>query len=310
MSKSSLVNYTKLSPNCSSRNGARICKITPHHMAGNLTIEQCAEVFQNSSRQASANYGIGSDGRIGCYVDENDRSWASANYDNDRQAITIEVANDEIGGNWHVSDKALESLINLCVDICKRYNFKLIYDETPNGSLTRHNMFVNTTCPGPYLQSKFPYIAEEVNKRLEGQSTSTPTTSTTSGYETIKYIQNELNARYNTSLNVDGIFGPLTKKAMVKGLQIELNTQCGARLNIDGIFGSLTKSACPNVKQGMKGNITWLIQARLYILGFNTNGVDGIYGSGTKNAVAKYQSSVNIASDGICGKNTFEKLFK
>lgn len=310
MSKSSLVNYTKLSPNCSSRNGARICKITPHHMAGNLTIEQCAEVFQNSSRQASANYGIGSDGRIGCYVDENDRSWASANYDNDRQAITIEVANDEIGGNWHVSDKALESLINLCVDICKRYNLKLIYDETPNGSLTRHNMFVNTTCPGPYLQSKFPYIAEEVNKRLEGQSTSTPTTSTTSGYETIKYIQNELNARYNTSLNVDGIFGPLTKKAMVKGLQIELNTQCGARLNIDGIFGSLTKSACPNVKQEMKGNITWLIQARLYILGFNTNGVDGIYGSGTKNAVAKYQSSVNIASDGICGKNTFEKLFK
>lgn len=310
MSKSSLVNYTKLSPNCSSRNGARICKITPHHMAGNLTIEQCAEVFQNSSRQASANYGIGSDGRIGCYVDENDRSWASANYDNDRQAITIEVANDEIGGNWHVSDKALESLINLCVDICKRYNFKLTYDETPNGSLTRHNMFVNTTCPGPYLQSKFPYIAEEVNKRLEGQSTTTPTTSTTSGDETIKYIQNKLNARYNASLNVDGIFGPLTKKAMVKGLQIELNTQCGARLNIDGIFGSLTKSACPNVKQGMKGNITWLIQARLYTLGFNTNGVDGIYGSGTKNAVAKYQSSVNIASDGICGKNTFEKLFK
>ncbi len=310
MSKSSLVNYTKLSPNCSSRNGARICKITPHHMAGNLTIEQCAEVFQNSSRQASANYGIGSDGRIGCYVDENDRSWASANYDNDRQAITIEVANDEIGGNWHVSDKALESLINLCVDICKRYNFKLTYDETPNGSLTRHNMFVNTTCPGPYLQSKFPYIAEEVNKRLEGQSTSTPTALTTSGDETIKYIQNKLNARYNTSLNVDGIFGPLTKKAMVKGLQIELNTQCGARLNIDGIFGSLTKSACPNVKQGMRGNITWLIQARLYTLGFNTNGVDGIYGSGTKNAVAKYQSSVNIASDGICGKNTFEKLFK
>lgn len=309
MSKSSLVNYTKLSPNCSSRNGARICKITPHHMAGNLTIEQCAEVFQNSSRQASANYGIGSDGRIGCYVDENDRSWASANYDNDRQAITIEVANDEIGGNWHVSDKALESLINLCVDICKRYNFKLTYDETPNGSLTRHNMFVNTTCPGPYLQSKFPYIAEEVNKRLEGQSISTPTTST-SGDKIIKYIQNKLNARYNASLNVDGIFGPLTKKAMVKGLQIELNTQCGARLNIDGIFGSLTKSACPNVKQGMRGNITWLIQARLYTLGFNTNGVDGIYGSGTKNAVAKYQSSVNIASDGICGKNTFEKLFK
>lgn len=172
---SNLATYIKISPNKSSRNGSKICKITPHHMAGNLSIETCGNVFQNPSRQASSNYGIGSDGRIGCYVDENDRSWCSANYNNDRQAITIEVANDEIGGNWHVSDQALESLINLCVDICKRYNFRLSYDGTPNGSLTRHNMFVNTNCPGPYLQGKFPYIAEEVNKRLDGGQPTPPT---------------------------------------------------------------------------------------------------------------------------------------
>ena len=73
----------------------------------------------------------------------------------------------------------------------------MTYDETPNGSLTRHNMFVNTTCPGPYLQSKFPYIAEEVNKRLEGQSISTPTTST-SGDEIIKYIQIYKQAQANS----------------------------------------------------------------------------------------------------------------
>lgn len=171
---SNLATYTKISPNKSSRNGSKICKITPHHMAGNLSIETCGNVFQNPDREASSNYGIGSDGRIGCYVDENDRSWCSSNYNNDRQAITIEVANDEIGGDWHVSDKALESLINLCVDICKRYNFRLNYDGTPNGSLTRHNMFIATTCPGAYLQSKFPYIAAEVNRRLDGD-TPTPT---------------------------------------------------------------------------------------------------------------------------------------
>ncbi len=163
--KSSLTDITILNNHYSSRNGTKIDKITIHHMAGNLSAETCGRVFQQ--REASANYGIGSDGRIGCYVLEENRAWSTANPVNDRRAINIEVANDVIGGNWHVSDKALESCINLCVDICKRYGFKLVYDGTPNGSLTRHNMFRNTTCPGAYLQSKFEYIANEVNKRLE-----------------------------------------------------------------------------------------------------------------------------------------------
>lgn len=309
MSKSSLVNYTKLSPNCSSRNGARICKITPHHMAGNLTIEQCAEVFQNSSRQASANYGIGSDGRIGCYVDENDRSWASANYNNDRQAITIEVANDEIGGNWHVSDKALESLINLCVDICKRYNFKLTYDETPNGSLTRHNMFINTTCPGPYLQSKFPYIVEEVNKRLGENPTPTPV-PTPSG--NVSNFQTWLNSAYGYKLAVDNIFGPDTKKHSIMALQTEFNKQLGSKLAIDGIFGPATKGSCPVLKSGMSGNITKLVQYMLIIKGYSVGsyGADGIYGNDTINAIKSFQSKNSLVVDGLCGSNTFEKLFK
>ena len=309
MSKSSLTNYTKLSPNCSSRNGAKICKITPHHMAGNLTIEQCGNVFASSSRQASSNYGIGSDGRIGCYVDENDRSWASANYNNDRQAITIEVANDEIGGNWHVSDKALESLINLCVDICKRYNFKLTYDETPNGSLTRHNMFINTNCPGPYLQSKFPYIVEEVNKRLGGNTTPTPI-PTPSG--NVSNFQTWLNSAYGYKLAVDNIFGPDTKKHSIMALQTEFNKQLGSKLAIDGIFGPATKGSCPVLKSGMSGNITKLVQYMLIIKGYSVGsyGADGIYGNATINAIKSFQSNNGLIVDGLCGKNTFEKLFK
>lgn len=168
MSNSSLVNYTKLSPNCSKPRNAKIKKITIHHMAGNLSVEACGKLFADSKRKASSNYGIGSDGRIGMFVEEKNRPWTSSNRDNDNQAVTIEVAND--GGtksNWHVSDKAIESLIDLCVDICKRNNIeKLNYTGDKNGNLTRHNMFANTNCPGPYLQSKFPYIAKEVNKKL------------------------------------------------------------------------------------------------------------------------------------------------
>lgn len=149
------------------RNGMRICKITPHIMASKWTGKRCAEFFAEGSRKASANYCIGIDGDIFCSVKEEDRSWASYNGNNDRQAITIECANDEIGGEWHISDNTWNSLINLCVDICKRYNFKLVYDGTPNGSLTRHNMFLNTNCPGPYLQGRLGKLAETVNKRLE-----------------------------------------------------------------------------------------------------------------------------------------------
>ncbi len=164
MGMSSLTNEVHYVSNYSSRNGRGILKITPHHMAGNLSLQTCANVLQNGD--ASANYGIDSEGRIGCFVDEDFRSWCSANYDNDSQAITIEVANDGGDPDWHISDKALESLINLCVDICQRYGIRLNYTGDASGNLTRHNMFMATTCPGPYLQSKFPYIQDEVNKRL------------------------------------------------------------------------------------------------------------------------------------------------
>ena len=165
MNNSKLVNYTKLSPYCNKPRNAKIDKITIHHMAGNLSVETCGNVFQNS--QSSSNYGIGTDGRVGMYVEEANRSWCSSSGANDHRAVTIEVANDGAAPNWHVSDKALAKLIDLCVDICQRNGIKkLNYTGDKNGNLTMHKWFANTNCPGPYLESKFPYIADEVNKRL------------------------------------------------------------------------------------------------------------------------------------------------
>ena len=178
MSNSKLVSYTKLSPNYSVINNKKNKKITIHHMAGNLTVETCGNVFASSSRQASSNYGIGTDGRIALYVEEHHRAWTSSNAENDNQAVTIEVANDEIGGNWHVSDKAMESLINLCVDICKRNGIdKLVWTGDKNGNLTCHYMFKATSCPGAYLKSKMAWIAAEVNKRLSGNTTTSSNTN-------------------------------------------------------------------------------------------------------------------------------------
>lgn len=176
MSNSPLVEYTQISPNSTNPRNKKIKKITIHHMAGNLTLKALGNEFAKPSRQASSNYGIDSEGRVGMYVEEKNRPWTSGSRDNDHEAVTIEVANDEIGGQWHVSDRALAKLIELCVDICQRNDIEeLKFTGDKSGNLTMHKYFQATTCPGPYLESKFPYIADEVNKRLKPQ-TSTSTT--------------------------------------------------------------------------------------------------------------------------------------
>lgn len=170
MSNSSLVNYTKISPNSTNPRNDKIKKITIHHMAGNLSVETCGNIFADPTREASSNYAIGSDGRVGMYVEEKNRSWCSSNRENDHQAITIEVANDGGAPDWHVSDKALNKLVELCVDICKRNGIdKLNYTGDKSGNLTMHKWFAATGCPGPYLESKFPWIAEQVNKQLSAE---------------------------------------------------------------------------------------------------------------------------------------------
>lgn len=175
MSNSPLVCYTKISPNRNSPRNHKIDTITIHCMAGNCSIETCANIFYPTKRQASSNYGIGSDGRIGMYVEEKDRSWCTSSAANDNRAITIEVAND--GGaetGWHVSDAAYKSLIDLCVDICKRNGIKelkwkgdkSLIGKVEEQNMTVHRWFANKSCPGDYLYNLHGQIASEVNARL------------------------------------------------------------------------------------------------------------------------------------------------
>ena len=150
MSNCPFVDFTQISPNRTSPRQDTVKKITIHHMAGTLSVEQCGAVFASPQRQASANYSVDADGRVGMYVEESDRAWTSSNAGNDNQAITIEAANDEIGGQWHVSDKTLEKLIELCVDICRRNGIeRLHYTGDETGNLTMHKMFAAPACPGP-----------------------------------------------------------------------------------------------------------------------------------------------------------------
>lgn len=186
MSNSALVDYTRLSPNRSHPRNHTIDKITIHHMAGNLSVETCGSVFANSSREASANYGIGSDGRVGLYVDEGDRAWASASPSNDNRAVNIEVANCATGGDWPVSSAAYNKLIDLCVDICQRNGIKTLnYTGDADGNLTEHRMFMATACPGPYLHERMSQIAAAVNARLGAAEVPAEDNNTNTKEETI-----------------------------------------------------------------------------------------------------------------------------
>lgn len=151
------------------RNGKKICKITIHHaVMAKASGKQIANVFVKPSRKASTNYCVGyTRGDICCSLYEENRAWTSSNATNDYQAITMEVANSSTAYPYPVSDDTLANIIDLCTDICKRYNFKLTWTGDKNGSLTVHRMFANTACPGEYLMGKMQYIADEVNKRLE-----------------------------------------------------------------------------------------------------------------------------------------------
>lgn len=163
MTYSTLINgstpiYNKCNPRTS-----KITRITPHHMAGNMDAAACAMYHRDCDRQASANYYIGTDGTIWGGVPEEFRAWTSSSWDNDNQAITIEVANSATGGNWPISDAAFNSLVRLCKDICPRYGIQLSWTGTTTGTLTCHDMFAATNCPGPYLKSKFPELVRLVN---------------------------------------------------------------------------------------------------------------------------------------------------
>ena len=166
MSNSPLVDIEMITQNKTPRT-AKIDTITIHHMATIATAEACAASFLPASRKASANYCIGNDGSVALSVPEEYRSWCSSSYENDNRAITIEVSNDGRAPDWHVGDVAMEKLLALCVDICRRNGIeRLNYTGDTTGNLTKHKWFQSTLCPGPYLESKFPWIAEEVNRRL------------------------------------------------------------------------------------------------------------------------------------------------
>ena len=178
---SSLVSYTKLSPNHSGQRTHSIDRITPHCVVGQCSVETLGNIFLPTSRQASCNYGIGVDGRVGMYVEEKNRSWCSSSSANDQRAVTIECASDTTEP-YAFKDVVYQTLIKLCVDICKRNGKKKLLwlgdkDKTlsyePKSDemvLTVHRWFANKSCPGSWMYARMGDLAAKVTAQLGGEA--------------------------------------------------------------------------------------------------------------------------------------------
>lgn len=195
MSNSTLVDYTRISPNRTSPRNHKIDTITIHCVVGQCSVETLGNIFAPTSRRASSNYGVGVDGRIGMYVEEKDRSRCSSNAANDNRAITIEVASDTTHP-YAVNDKAYAALLDLVTDICRRNGIKkLVWSTNKNErvnhlngcNMTVHRDYANKSCPGDYLYERHGAIAAEVNKRLGASAAEQETPS--SGTDTLYKVQ-------------------------------------------------------------------------------------------------------------------------
>ena len=181
MTNSSLVDYKKLSPNHSGKRTHSINRITPHCVVGQLSVESLGAEFAKKSKEASCNYCIGSDGRVGLIVEEKNRSWCSSSATNDNRAVTIECASD-LKSPYAFNDKVYSKLVDLCVDICQRNGkSKLIWISQKDKALSRslkddemlltvHRWYAAKACPGKWMMQHMDDLSDAVTKKLAGES--------------------------------------------------------------------------------------------------------------------------------------------
>ena len=151
--------------------------------------------------------------------------------------------------------------------------------------------FVDTEDANKYLSVGYNAIAKAIVDALDNHIVSDPVvdTNTSSTSQTQSTVTT-------------------TGDDWVRRLQQECNNQGFSKQNVDGIAGPATLAGCPVLRKGTQGNITKLLQEKLVKLGYNTNGVDGIFGNGTYSAVREFQKTRGLSIDGVVGQNTWRKL--
>lgn len=219
---------------------------------------------------------------------------------------TVGIECTHVDNNGLMTEETYQSLVTLAGMLLTEFNLNTshlwLHSEIVGKDYKDCHRWFTTTKPSDWNVFKKD-VANSLGVDL-------PTSEIVEDNNTIKSIQNWTNTNYYTGIVVDGIYGRNTKKALIKALQTELNKQFQAGLVVDGRWGIKTENACVTINRGDRGNITKTLQSLLFCNGYDTNGIDGIFGQGTEKAVRKYQSIKGLVVDGKAGKKTFASLCK
>ena len=126
--------------------------------------------------------------------------------------------------------------------------------------------------------------------------------------EAVKQLQQALKGHGFDPGEIDGEFGSNTEAA-VKAFQEARG------IPADGIVGPVTwlnideaDLSNPLIKRGSTGNPVRRAQRRLTAAGFDTGGIDGVFGPATESAVRAFQEANGLAADGIVGPQTWAAI--
>lgn len=301
------------------RDGSAIKYIIPHHMAGVMTGAGCANYFVNNGLENSASYCIGYNGDISCNVSEEYGPWTSSFSKADKYAITIEVSNSSnTSSDWPVSDAAKEALIQLMVDLIKRYpslGGKAVFDPADertvvaaraayadihsNGNILLHNWTDpgRKNCPGPYMTRNMPDICAEVNRRLGGKT---------------RTLREE--AQYMIDFGVNG--QARKDQAKADGFDpYKVQAEIDRMLAKDKSDILTAMIAClPTIENGSDGDAVTILQTELKHMGYYDGYIDGSFGSMTEASLKAFQANIDkvygdCPADGICGRKTWTSIF-
>ena len=301
------------------RDGSQIKYIIPHHMAGRLSGAGCAQYFVGNGLENSANYCIGPDGDISCNVYEEYGAWTSSFSLADKYAITVEVS-DRAAGDWTIPDGAQEGLIQLMVDLIKRYpslGGKAVYDPTDEyevvaakrayrtinakGNILLHNWTsaYGTTCPEWHMKKILPAICAEVNRRLGSGGKTTYTVRQAAQ----KMISDGINGRARKNWCKEN---GLAYDDVQKEIDLMLGKDTGKAFD-------LLLNYLPPILNGSEGDCVRILQANLKHMGYYDGDIDGLCGTKTVEAIKSIQNNWNIvygnyAVDGAFGPMCWRRL--
>ena len=235
------------------RGGNKINKVVIHHNGGNLSIQQCYNVWL--TRQASAHYQVDANGRIGQLVHDVDTAWHAGDFGANQTSIGIEHA-DISSSPWRVSDATLDNGAHLVAAICKRYGL-----GRPQWGVNvfPHRQFSSTECPASlagdqnaaYMAKAQAYYDQMTGATSTGTATVKPAAATTKKYRDIKALQTAVKAA------ADNVAGPDTRKRIdavrkasrwggVKFPYGVAYTQNVVGTTADGVWGANSRKAHDN----------------------------------------------------------------